>query len=211
MQIQEKFKSKLFVEGNDDQHIIWAICQQFSIAETFDVKDCLGRDKLLQLVPKVIPLMDSDMKLGIVVDADTNISTRWQSLSDILQNSGYQLPNQFNRDGLILESPKRPKIGIWLMPNNQDNGMVEDFLNHLVPAGDVLLQEARNVLSNLENKQIHRYNTSFHHSKALIHTWLAWQEDPGTPMGLAITKTYLTTNTELCNRFVSWLNRLFNE
>jgi hypothetical protein len=49
-----------------------------------------------------------------------------------------------------------------------------------------------------------------HKSKARIHTWLAWQEDPGTPMGLAITKSYLDTNQELCNLFVNWLNNLFN-
>lgn len=37
------------------------------------------------------------------------------------------------------------------------------------------------------------------------------KEDPGTPMGLAITKRYLTTDSELCQQFVDWLNRLFND
>ena len=54
------------------------------------------------------------------------------------------------------------------------------------------------------------YNKEYHKSKAFIHTWLAWQEDPGTPMGLAITKKYLSTNDKvLCNSFIEWLNLLF--
>ena len=48
-----------------------------------------------------------------------------------------------------------------------------------------------------------------HKSKAEIHTWLAWQEEPGTPMGQAITKQYLDTNKELAKKFIGWLDNLF--
>jgi hypothetical protein len=46
--------------------------------------------------------------------------------------------------------------------------------------------------------------------KAHVHTWLAWQEEPGTPMGLAITKKYLkNVHSEPCLRFISWIRRLY--
>jgi hypothetical protein len=45
----------------------------------------------------------------------------------------------------------------------------------------------------------------------LIHSWLAVQETPGTPMGLAITKRYLNTDDENCQVFIDWLKRLFNQ
>ena len=48
-----------------------------------------------------------------------------------------------------------------------------------------------------------------HRSKALMHTWLAWQDDPGTPIGLAITKRYFDPETPHATAFVEWLSRLF--
>ncbi|WP_367881111.1 DUF3226 domain-containing protein [uncultured Duncaniella sp.] len=50
-----------------------------------------------------------------------------------------------------------------------------------------------------------------HREKARIHSWLAWQEIPGTPMGLAITKKYLSTEPPVCQAFIQWLNSLFNQ
>ncbi|HST61263.1 MAG TPA: DUF3226 domain-containing protein, partial [Longimicrobium sp.] len=47
-----------------------------------------------------------------------------------------------------------------------------------------------------------------HRSKALIHTWLAWQEQPGSPMGQAIGKRDLDAQAPQAQRFVAWLQRL---
>ena len=46
MKIQEKFFKKLLVEGNDDQHVIWALCEKNKLKENFDVIDCGGIEKL---------------------------------------------------------------------------------------------------------------------------------------------------------------------
>ena len=43
---KERFKKKLLVEGNDDQHVIWALCEKYSVKESFDVVDCSGIDSL---------------------------------------------------------------------------------------------------------------------------------------------------------------------
>lgn len=43
----------------------------------------------------------------------------------------------------------------------------------------------------------------------MIHTWLAWQDDPGTPLGQAITKRYLDAEGPHVAAFLSWLTRLF--
>ena len=42
MKVKEKFLKKLLVEGNDDQHVIWALCEKYKIPETFDVIACGG-------------------------------------------------------------------------------------------------------------------------------------------------------------------------
>ena len=102
-------------------------------------------------------------------------------------------------------------IGVWIMPDNLQSGMLEDFVRYLIPENDLLYPFVDTVLAQIETDDIaNRYNPNVHRAKAFIHTWLAWQKDPGTPMGLALTKTYLDHNTALCLRFVDWLNRLFN-
>ena len=42
-----------------------------------------------------------------------------------------------------------------------------------------------------------------------MHTWLAWQEEPGIPLGLAVTKRYLDVDHVLARQFLQWLQRLF--
>ena len=55
---------------------------------------------------------------------------------------------------------------------------------------DVLLRKTDDVLKELEENHWNKYK-SVHHAKARIHTWLSWQDEPGTPMGTAITKRTL--------------------
>jgi len=45
--------------------------------------------------------------------------------------------------------------------------------------------------------------------KAVIHTWLAWQEEPGKPLGTAITAKYLDAGVPEVNDFINWLRQLF--
>ena len=45
--------------------------------------------------------------------------------------------------------------------------------------------------------------------KALVHTWLAWQANPGRPYGTAVAAGFLDHNVPEVDAFVSWLNRLF--
>jgi hypothetical protein len=46
-------------------------------------------------------------------------------------------------------------------------------------------------------------------SKAIIHTWLAWQKEPGKPLGTAITARYLDPGVAEADVLVSWLKQLF--
>jgi hypothetical protein len=50
-----------------------------------------------------------------------------------------------------------------------------------------------------------------HEIKAKVHTWLAWQEEPGMPMGRSITKGRLNVNAPQALVLIDWLRRLFVE
>lgn len=204
----EEFIPKLLVEGKDDKHVVLAICQRFDLPKTFGVVDCNGIIEVLKDIP--IRIKIGDKYVGILIDADIDIEVRWQQLNGILNPLGYIMENVPNVLGNILKSDRTDTVvGIWVMPNNQISGMLEDFMRILIPADDLLFKHAEKIIEEIQNLKIAKFS-NFHTSKALIHTWLSWQEDPGTPMGLALTKSYLNHNHELCLLFVAWLNQLFN-
>lgn len=188
-------------------HVISALCGQYQIPETFDIIDSKGIDKLLDAIPVYLKKSGIDT-IGIIIDADPDINCRWQSLKDIFSKIGYNLPLAIPTKGLIHKEEGKTTIGIWLMPDNNINGMLEDFLKFLIPADDTLLPIAETTLADIEKQGLNLYKP-IHKSKSLIHTWLAWQESPGTPMGLSITKKYLTSNVPQCTTFVDWIKELF--
>jgi Protein of unknown function (DUF3226) len=165
--------SQLVVEGKDDQHVIWALCNSHGIPETFSVvipdDETGGVDALLDSIPVRLKIAGLRV-LGFVIDADQNLQRQWERFSHRLEASGYHhLPARPDPQGTILEQEHRPRVGIWLMPNNQLPGMLEDFVAYLVPQNDSLLPKAESILIKIERENLHRYSL-LHHSKALIHT-----------------------------------------
>lgn len=208
MASKNKLTQVLLVEGKDDQHVIFALCEKLNVTKSFEVVDCKGIDNLIETLPVRFKQSDFDT-IGIVVDADTDIKARWDSIKGLLAKQGLNVLDDLEEDGLILKEENKITVGVWIMPNNQTNGILEDFISFFVPEKDPLLPLAKTTLETIENQQLRLYSPNYH-SKSLIHTWLAWQKDPGTPMGLAITKKFLSADMAICQRFIDWLNHLFN-
>lgn len=200
-------KQVLLVEGKDDQHVIWALCKRFNLPENFQVIETDGIDKLFKQLPVRLKAADTTT-VGIIIDADMDINQRWTTIKTILQNKFPTFPKQPAPTGTIFQR-KDMKVGVWLMPDNQANGMLESFIDFLIPSNDALRPFLQNQLDEMEQKNLHEYK-AVHRDKAFIHSWLAVQKDPGTPMGLSITKRYLSTDVEQCQRLIRWLKDLFN-
>ena len=98
-------------------------------------------------------------------------------------------------------------VGVWLMPNNRDPGTLETFLHSLVPESDTLMHRAVSVVDGIPPTE--RRFPSHRLQHARLHTWLAWQEEPGRPFGQAVTKRYLDAGRAPAPLFASWLQRLF--
>lgn len=162
--ITERFASTLLVEGNDDQHVTWAICEKFLIAETFDVFDCDGIDNVLKQIPIRIKLRESN--LGILLDADVDLTARWQQLKNILIPLGYEMHDLPEKSGSIVKSKKEiTTIGIWIMPDNQVPGILEDFAELLIPIDDVTLPYAMRAIDEIQKNSIAKFK-HLHRSKA---------------------------------------------
>lgn len=196
----------LLVEGKNDLHVFWNIFEKHSVNQSFKPEGKDG-DGIYKSIP--IYLKTDVSTIGVVIDADENINAKWDKLKNIFEASGYVLPETPIQSGTVIKKNDYPTIGVWIMPDNNANGMLEDFVKQLVPSDDSLMDYVEKSLDKIETEGVNKYK-AIHKSKARIHTWLAWQETPGTPMGLAIKKTFLDTNKELCLKFVDWINELFN-
>jgi hypothetical protein len=99
------------------------------VPETFDilVPGDGGVDAVLADIP--IRLKEAGLQaLGIVIDADEDIQMRWQSLRNRLKQAGYSLPSQLSLNGFTTSPANRPRIGVWIMPDNRLPGILENFV-----------------------------------------------------------------------------------
>ena len=197
----------LLVEGIDDQHVVLNLAKHHNLPQVFVVDQKQGYTNLLKILPVQIKSSNTQA-IGVLLDADVDFLGRWQSVRDLLTNSGYVgLPVQIPKEGLIAYQEGLPRIGVWLMPDNMTEGMLEDFIVKLVPEEDPLISTAVTSVHNIPKD--HKKFSPLHLRKAEIHTWLAWQQDPGTPFGLAITKKYLDPDCPSSRSFVDWLEQTF--
>lgn len=210
--VSEKYKLKLLVEGNEDKHVIIALWNNAKLPESFDVVDCHSITKLLDNLKIRLTLPQTNERIGVVVDADADMLARWNAIRDRLQATGkYDCKNlQLPENGLVLNpiSFGDPIIGVWVMPNNNLPGLLEDFVATLSEPDDPLMAKADDVLNQLEEEKIQKYK-DVHRAKAKIHSYLAWQDEPGKPMGTSITAHVLNPGSPNGVRFLEWLKRLF--
>lgn len=204
-------KRILFVEGADDLHTVSALCVHYEVAKTFKIEGKEGIDNLFRATDLSLTAGSSAIeRLGIVIDADENLSRRWNKVRGILKRAGYeQIPDHPDPTGTIVSQEFLPTFGVWIMPDNQlDKGYLETFLSHLVPENSTAWRQAKDCVAGLEIKPFIK-EIADHTTKAEIHTYLAWQEEPGKPFGQAVTAKYLRADNPKCEVFVSWLRRLF--
>ena len=197
----------MIVEGQEDAQVLFHLLRYYHLATQVTIQQKEGIDNLLESL-EVELKRRAETRLAIVIDADSDIASRWQAVRHRLLIAGYDtIPSQPAHTGTILKQEGKPTVGIWLMPDNIISGMLEDFVSLLIPANDVLWS-----LAEASVKQAIAVERRFPETqviKAYIHTWLAWQEEPGKPMGLAITKRYFDATAANAQQFIDWLKRLF--
>ncbi|MBE0656516.1 MAG: hypothetical protein IH602_02440 [Bryobacteraceae bacterium] len=207
--MSELYCVRLLVEGVDDCHVTIHVLTGNNV-NSFRVKDCNGYSNVKDLFKAELKASDS-ARIGIIVDADgeTGIGgpePRWESLKHLLGECGYKdLPAEMPQEGLIAVGGEKP-VGLWLMPDNTSMGMLEHFMAELVPEGDRLWDRACQSVNGIPEPD-RRFKPQAK-PKAEVHTWLAWQEEPGTPLGLAVKKKYFDPSAPTAQAFVNWVNRL---
>jgi hypothetical protein len=146
--------------------------------------------------------------LGIIVDANCNPNGRWERIREFCRKNGATIANAPSPQGLIVDGVRGRRFGAWIMPNNTDVGMLENFCHNLMPVTDSLWTLTQTCVT--EVKRIGAPYIDAHLQKARLHTWLAWQNPPGERMGSAITKRILRHDAASAEPFVKWFRELYN-
>ena len=213
----------LLVEGPDDKHVVLHLCNRcpsFSVEKSsedehvvrlypsqptsaFSISDKGGIDQLLGAISLEIKT-PSRKAIGILVDANNDLNTRWNDVTNRLRKANIQAPPSPQPTGTIIDG--QPRVGIWLMPDNASTGELEDFVMQMIPEGDPVWPRAKRYIEEIP--QADRRFPEFKTRRAELYAWLAARENL-RQMGSAIGSHDLNVDGNLCKNFLDWLKALF--
>jgi hypothetical protein len=202
----------LLVEGTNDAHVVAALCNAHTVPETFGIYECGSDQGVLKRLNALIIRPNPPQVIGVMLDADLSLEGRWTSIRSKLKHYNYAFPNVPDVggtvvDGTVIEGDSAlSKLGFWLMPDNRSPGMLEDFCAELAEPDSLAF--AQQCVQQASERKVVTFK-DVHQSKAVIHTYLAWQDEPGSPLGQSITRQALRPHTAIAESFTGWLTALF--
>ncbi len=195
----------LLVEGPNDMHVVRHLWFRYHQADPeFYISVKNNVEALIQDIRGEI-LSETRTVVGILVDADDYPANRWRAVSDRIREAGIAPPNKPISSGTIIEG--NPRIGVWMMPDNQLPGELEDFIEKMIPSKDPVWPLSEAYIDGIP--QTARKFSDGKILKAKVYAWLAAREEPRL-MGTAIRAGDLSVNVPASADFVNWLRRLFN-
>ncbi len=208
--------NRMVVEGHEDKYAVIQL-MGYHIAWPDDKVNAPVRIELGGGVDDILAtgFISSKLKesgvdiLGVVLDADDSFDVRWRRIRTLCAGIFPAMPVIMPTAGLIISNDDGMRFGLWIMPDNVSHGMLETFLRYLVPdASEPLMQFATTTVEEARNARGAPCREC-HVDKALVHTWLAWQDPPGQPLGRAITAKILDPHKDPAKAFVAWFRELY--
>jgi hypothetical protein len=213
-------KHILLVEGESDRSFFKEVCKTLGLHPSVTVappKDVGGSHNTKEGVFNHLKILlrqlgDAEItRLAVVVDADSAVNgggyqRAIDRVTKIVESEGFTMrPNSAggilfqNDDGLA-------DFGLWVMPNNSDEGMLEDWIKSCVhPDEHELFSHAKIVVDTLPKPKF----KPIHVSKAEVATWMAWQKQPGHGLYRAVEDQLIDKNSVLCKELCFWLKHVY--
>jgi hypothetical protein len=214
MVCKEETPKVLIVEGKNDCHGVYQIAARKGLNGIFGIWQGDSDTQALERFGGLLVDRKRPQTLGIMLDSDRDaggavpgIKRRWDQITNRLSGYKYQIPPEPKPEGTIIEGPNGlPRVGIWLMPDNQQDGMFEDFL--LSQAQTDAMEFAKQTVKTARERGFGLYKP-VHESKAITHCYLSWQDEPGYHLGIAIKSGLFGVESVAARHFIAWLNQLF--
>ena len=202
----------LVVEGQNDEHLVLHLCRQADpeLGHKFNFHNAQGRMGVINSARNLVSQPDL-AGVGFVLDGDETPQEHWRQVIErvAVAYPDLELPAVPEHSGTIIaEDPNvgNPRIGIWVMPDNQSAGELEDFVALMIPEYDPVWPRSQAYIAGIPLSD--RKFAENKIAKSEVHAWLAARRFPGL-MGIAVREGDLTTDNPLCQRFLAWLTRLF--
>lgn len=200
----------VLVEGKTDEFLIGILLRELGINQP-TLTGCGGKKEAVRDFENLVK--GTGDFAGIIVDADNSAVNLWDSIRSRLLRSGLRfedhgnsndIPTNLQKKGLILNT--RPRIGVWIMPNNEGEGEIEDFIIDLISSNDKIWRLADEYIE----KVCIADSTIKKKSKAKLYSWLA-ACDPNRQPGAALDVKRLNRESENWKNFEGWAKRLFGQ
>ena len=210
------YPRKLLVEGTTDQQVIPYLMEANGVDwpdppdDPVHIYDYGSASEILKPETAEAELGASGLEaLGVVIDADGDASARWDEFRASWGSEFRDLPNQIPPEGLDVFHARGPRLGVWIMPDNRLQGMLEDWLVGLIPDdSSTLYKLAQGCVAEAKREQAAFRDV--HKRKAEVYTWLAWQDPPGLQLHEAVNHSVLDPNRQETGPFVNWFRTLFD-
>ena len=195
----------LLVEGHNDKHVVRHLWRRHHNSEpTFDITVKEDVESLLRSIRGEV-LQEDRTVVGILLDADDHPDRRWEAVKYRLRSAEVDPPDDPVETGVIIDHV--PLIGVWMMPDNQLPGELEDFIEKMIPPADPVWPISQSYIESIPCE--HRKFTIGKILRAKVHAWLAARKEP-RPMGTAIRAKDLDVNVPVGKAFQEWLDQLFS-
>ena len=206
-------RTTLHVEGRDIEFAVANLLELHDYGlkqqpRDIEIRDETSRQAVFRMIPTAVKA-STGKAVAFVLDAETSAKATWEAVRHQFHevDRALALPAECPPEGLVKDiSTLRSRVGVWIMPDNAQPGMLEDFLLALVHEHDPLIGLAER--STSEAKVAGAGFSDAVRSKAVIHTWLAWQEKPGLPFGTALKARYFDDTAGSAIAFINWIRRL---
>ena len=196
----------LLVEGQDDEHVVRHLCLRSQPMPLFHIENKLNVDTLLDSIKQEVRV-PGRKAIGILVDANDDLNARWSAVANRLREGNIEVPRIPEPDGTFIDGTARtPRVGIWLMPNNELPGELENFVSEMISDDDPVWPRSQSYIDGIPKSE--RKFTEKKVLRAKVHAWLATREEP-RKMGVAIRAQDLRVDGPLSTRFANWLRQLF--
>lgn len=172
----------LLGEGLDEVNFFNALLAQLGVND-IDVIDTGGKTNLSVVIAALVrsPHFPNIQSLGITRDADHDAAGAFQSVCLALGANNLARPAQ---PGVVVAGP--PRVGVLILPGNQDPGMLEDLCLSSIRA-DPAYSCLDNFFQCVGQKAARQPGNM---AKARVHAWLATQDVPDKRLGEAAKSGY---------------------
>ena len=215
----------LIVEAESDKSFIQAFLRheklnlQLNIdvatPQDFEPTAYTTKQAVFQQLPRLVKLLETGQvsHIGILVDMDftdkTDIKNQnLRQISERLNPLGFhQRQQQNNNSGFYFENSDYDNpIGVWLMPNNQDEGYLETWVKMAMSSDQQShFTQIENFIQSLGTSHFKNPVTAM--DKARIFTWLSTQTKPTQDLSKSLE--LIAAKNPVYQNFKHWLVTTF--